>query len=615
MNRRERRSEARQARKAPDGSGAATPAALYRAGLVHIRAGRLIEAQVCCQKALAVEPDDADATFLMGLVSLESGQSDHALEWFSRAIGRQPKAEYVSSLGIALQRLGRLEEASKTFEKVVELKPDYVQGWSSLADVLFELKRTDMALLTYRHVLKLNPRDGDAMLRCGSILRNLQRFEEALSDFNRCDELHPGHPLVLEERGLVLWRLKRFEEALLDQRRAHALRPGSPEICNSIGASLQGLRRDEEALPWFDKAIALRPGFVMAWINKALSLIQLRRLDQAIAICLEVRKIDPGNADAELNLSLLHLMTGNFEAGWAEREARWNGPMRPGSYPKFSKPMWLGEVSVEGKTVLVQEDEGLGDTIQFVRYVPMLAARGARVILVVRDSVYPLLAGLQGVAQCFPKSVQSLPAFDLHCPICSLPRAFGTRLDTIPSAIAYLPDPPGGSVRAWESRIGPRRKLRVGLVWSGNPEHDNDHNRSIPLRTLARILDVDATFVSLQKDPRPADKAVLEQTDIIDLTSDLTDFAETAALVNCLDLVITVDTSVAHLAGALGRPTWTLLPYIPDYRWLLDRDDSPWYPTMRLFRQTDTREYGSVLERIRNELRELVAKFPQPASR
>src|SRR5665213_2061573 len=300
MNRRERRSAARQARRAPDGSGAATPAALFRAGLVHIRAGRLVEAQVCCQKILAVEPDDADATFLMSLVSLEAGQSDHAVEWFSRAIGRQPKVEYVSSLGIALRRLGRLEEASKAFEKVVQLKPDDVQGWNSLADVLFELKRTDMALLTYRHVLKLDPRHGDAILRCGSILRNLQRFEEALSEFNRCDELHPGHPLVLEERGLVLWRLKRFEEALLDQRRAHALRPGSPEICNSIGASLQGLRRDEEALPWFDKAIGLKPGFVIAWINKALSLIQLRRLDQAIAICLEVRKIDP-------DLSLIHI--------------------------------------------------------------------------------------------------------------------------------------------------------------------------------------------------------------------------------------------------------------------------------------------------------------------
>jgi tetratricopeptide (TPR) repeat protein len=613
MNRRERRSVARKAQKASDGSGAATPAALCRAGLVHLQAGRLIEAQLCCQKALAIAPDDADASYLMGLVSLEAGQADHAVEWFARAIGQQPKVEYVSSLGAALRALGRLEEASKAFDKAVRLKPDDVQGWNNLAGVLFELQRMDIALLTYRHVLKLNPRDGDAALRCGFILRNLQRLEEALSCFDRCDELHPGNAVVLEERGLVLWGLKRFEEALVDQRRAHALRPGSPEICNSIGASLHGLRRDEEALPWFDKAIGLKPDFVTALINKALSLTQLRRLDEAVTVFLDVKAIDPDNADAELNLSLLHLMTGNFEAGWAEREARWNGPMRPASYPKFSEPIWLGDVSVEGKTVLVQEDEGLGDTVQFVRYLPMLAARGARVILVVRDSVYPLLSGLSGVSQCFPKSVRSLPAFDLHCPICSLPRAFGTRLDTIPSAIPYLPALSDSRVQAWEGRIGPRRTLRVGLVWSGNPEHDNDHNRSIPLRTLARILDVGATFVSVQKDPRPDDKAVLEQTDMIDLTSYFTDFAETAALISCLDLVITVDTSVAHLAGALGRPTWTLLPYIPDYRWLLDRDDSPWYPTMRLFRQTDTREYGSVLERIRNELRTLVAEFPQTA--
>jgi hypothetical protein len=204
-------------------------------------------------------------------------------------------------------------------------------------------------------------------------------------------------------------------------------------------------------------------------------------------------------------------------------------------------------------------------------------------------------------------AVSTLPAFELHCPISSLPLAFGTRLDTIPSAISYLPSPASSRVQAWEDRLGARTKLRVGLVWSGSPIHANDHNRSIPLRTFSRILDVDATFVSLQKDVRPDDKALLEQTDIIDLTADLTDFAETAALASCLDLVITVDTSVAHLAGALGQPTWILLPYTPDYRWMLDRDDSPWYPTVRLFRQTEARDYASVFDRVRSELLALIS--------
>jgi hypothetical protein len=240
----------------------------------------------------------------------------------------------------------------------------------------------------------------------------------------------------------------------------------------------------------------------------------------------------------------------------------------------------------------------------------MVAALGARVILVVEDAVFPLLSGVTGVSQCVPKSVGMLPAFDTYCPMSSLPLAFGTRLETIPSSTPYLPAPAESRLQAWEHRLGPHDRLRVGLVWSGNPKHHNDYNRSIPLRMLARVLDVDATFVSLQMDPRPDDKPILlEQSEIIDLTAHFTDFAETAALVSCLDLVITVDTSVAHLAGALGRPTWVLLPYLPDWRWLLDRDDSPWYPSVRLCRQAKTREYEGVLDRVRDELRARTVAF------
>ena len=217
--------------------------------------------------------------------------------------------------------------------------------------------------------------------------------------------------------------------------------------------------------------------------------------------------------------------------------------------------------------------------------------------------------GLPGVSECLPLPGGPLPAFDLHCPLSSLPLALKTRLDNIPSAISYLPLPAEARVRAWEARLGSHDKLRVGLVWSGNPAHGNDRNRSIPLRRLSRILDVDATFVSLQKNPKASDQAtLLEHTDIIDLTADLGDFSDTAALVSCLDLVITVDTSVAHLSAALGRPTWILLPYTPYYRWLLDRDDSLWYPTARLFRQSATRDYAEVLDRVRDELAALVAE-------
>jgi tetratricopeptide (TPR) repeat protein len=617
MNRRHRRVVAGkpQANQAnPNGPGASTAAACYEAGLGHLRAGRFLDAQICCQQALAADSDHADSLHLMGLLSSEARQYDLAVEWIARAIRQQPRAEYLSSLGTTLRQQGRLDDALKALDKAVQFKPEDAGLWINLGTVLVDLGRSNEALLAFQHVLRLDPAHWDAAYRCGFLLHGLGRGAEALSHLDLSDRLRPDQAMILETRAIVLHRLGRSEEALADNRRAHALNPGNANICNNIGAILQSFGRDQEALPWFDKALALRPNHLIACTNKASSLQQFHRFDEAIAIYRHMKTIDPNCAQADWDLALLHMLTGHFEAGWAGREARWKA--HSVIYPNVSQPMWLGEQSLEGKTILICSDEGLGDAIQFARYVPMVAARGARVILMVDDAAYPLLSSLSGVAQCFPKSASTLPAFDMHCAMSSLPLAFGTRLDTIPSDTSYLPAPAASRVQAWQDRLkdrlDPHNKLRVGLVWSGNPNHSNDHNRSVPLRTLSRLLDVDATFISLQKDARPDDKAVLrERNDIIDLTADLTDFNETAALLSCLDLVITVDTSVAHLAGAMGCPTWILLPYTPDYRWLLGRDDSPWYPTVRLFRQTETRDYGEVVDRVRSALIGLVAERKQ----
>ena len=604
MNRRDRRAGAQKRQANSNGPGATTPAALYQAGLGHMRAGRYLDAQLCCQQALATDGNHAESLHLMGVLSVQAEQYDHAVDWIVRAIRQAPKAEYLLSLGISLQKLGRLDEALKALDKAAQLKPDDTDVWINLGNVLAELERPGDALLAFQHVLKLDPRHWDAAYRCGFVLQGQGRLEEAVSYFDLSDRLQPNHAVILEMRAMALQGLKRLEQALADNRRAHTLNPDNADTCSNIGAVLQSLGRDKEALPWFDRALELRPNFVGAFINKASSLQQHHRFDEVFAIYRHMKTIDSGAAQGEWNLSLLHMLHGNFEAGWLGREARWK--VYSVVYPKVSEPLWLGEGSVEGKTILVCADEGLGDSIQFARYVPMLAARGARVILAVNDALHPLLSALPGVAQIFPKSASGVPAFDMHCPMSSLPLAFGTRLDTIPSDISYLPAPAASRVQAWEDRLGPRNRLRVGLVWSGNPNHGNDHNRSIPLRTLSRILDVDATFVSLQKDVRPDDKPAPDQP-IVDLTAHLTDFGETAALIGCLDLVITVDTSVAHLAGALGCPTWILLPYMPDYRWLLDRDDSPWYPTVRLFRQTEARDYATVIDRVRSELLALIS--------
>lgn len=745
MNRRERRVSARKSHKASKGAGAAEM--LCSEALAHLQAGRLIEAQLCCQKALEVQPGHADSLYLMGRVALEAGQNDHAAEWLSRACAAGSRVDYASSLGVALQRLGRHADALHAFEKAVELKPDDVQNWKNLANVLFELRSTDEALLVYRKVLELDRRDWDAACRLGYLHHQLGQLDDALACLGLCDALRPNHASTLHMRSVFLLGLKRYEQAIAEGMRAHQLAPTNVDTCNNIGSALTALDRHDEALPWYDRALSLQPSLDAALYNKAFTLGKLRRLDEAMAIhdrlkakggadstvtdlnlayllfgfgrcedaraaldvCLESRPndvaalqlravclralrqpelsiadserahqldpgnagicnnigavlhevgryqealswfekaiglqpdyaeaftnlaqaqhqlhrldeavesydrarcIDPENAIAALGTAHISLLRGNFAAGWAGREARWRVPGLPIVYPRSSQPMWLGEGDIAGKTILIYADEGIGDAIQHARYLPMVAARGAHVILAVHPALVPLLSGLEGVSRCIANnSTDAMPAFDLFCPMLSLPLAFGTQLDTIPAAIPYLPAPSDDRVRAWNERLPSHDRLRVGLVWSGNPDHHNDRSRSIPLHELARLLDVDATFVSLQKDLRPNDQTILDQGGIVDLTAALTDFGETAALLANLDLVISADTSVTHVAGALGRPAWLLLPHTPDYRWLLEREDSPWYPTLRLFRQSERRDWAEVLDRVRSELIAKSASF------
>jgi len=441
----------------------------------------------------------------------------------------------------------------------------------------------------------------------GQALFGLGRYAEALDCFDEFERLNPHVAPLYQTRGLCLQRLGRFADAQADFERSIALNPGEAETHKNLGTLHARLGRLEQAFASFDRAFALRPNFSAALNEKARALWSLQLLDEAFATFHRSLAVDPGNADTIWNLALLQMLTGDFERGWLGREARWRAPSLGLAQRGFSQPLWLGDQPIDGKTILLHADEALGDSIQFARYAPMVAALGARVILEIRPAVRQLLAGVSGVAHCVDRSSTPSLAFDLHCPLGSLPLAFGTRLDTIPLAQSYLPAPAAVQVKAWEQRLDdrldPRTRLRVGLVWSGDPGHKNDHNRSIALRTLAPLLDCEVQFVSLQKGIRDEDRAFLvERTDIIDLTEQLTDFSDTAALVSCLDLVISVDTSVVHLAGALGAPVWTMLPFNPDWRWLLHRDDSPWYRSMRLFRQPARGDWTSVVDQVRSAL-------------
>ncbi|MBV9461495.1 MAG: tetratricopeptide repeat protein [Bradyrhizobium sp.] len=600
MNRQEHREAA--------ASDQAKASALYEAALQHMKAGRSLDGQLCCQRALVVDPNHAGTLHLMALLFLQHQQYDHALEWVARALRQEAKPAYFLSLGTILQLQGRHDEALRVVNQAIELTPDNADLWMLRGSALVNLKRPADALPSFRQVLKFDPQHWGAARQCGIILQSQGLIEESLAYLSLCNALRPNDVPTLLMCAALLNTQKRFEEALTLCRRAHAFEPINAAICDKIGIVLRALRKDEEALQWFDKALALQPNFRDALQNRAAALTKLHRFHEAFGTYERLKIADPNDALAELGIAHLHLLTGNFAAGWTGREARWKIAR---SYPHFSQPMWLGNEPLQDKTILVAADEGLGDTIQFVRYAPALAKLGARIVLVVQDSLYPLLSHLPDVSQCIPLSrAGDLPAFDFHCPLMSLPLAFRTRLDTIPSARSYLSVPDQHSVRTWKERLGPHDRLRVGLAWSGNPNHLDDHNRSIPLRTFSGMLGANAAYISLQRDPNSEDKAaLLELPAVIDLTGHFADFVETAALINCLDLVITVDTSVAHLAAALGCPTWMLLSYTPDYRWLLDRDDSPWYPTMRLFRQDETRQWPEVIDRVRRELEMHAALF------
>lgn len=621
-----------------------TPEAFCAAALRLLQSGELAAAELSCREALTLDAGHADALHAMGLVSFAFKRYDLAIEWFARAITQNPTvADYFSDLGraleqrdrfdeaircydralqvdasavdnwrrlaVLLQQRGRLSEAAQACDRLLQLTPEDAESWHRLGNVLKADGRGDEAALSFGQALKFRPNDIEAANKAGLIHFDAQRYDDAIVCFDQSLTLRSEQAGVHCLKGISLRRLRRYGEALVSGERAQALAPHDADIANSLGCILQSLGRHDDAIAMFDRAIAARPDFPDFHNHRGSSLAELHRFDQAFASFDRAIELKSDFADAHWNAALFKLLVGDFAAGWAARE--WGRKCRAVGFVErtFDAPLWRADAPLADRTILLHSDEGLGDTIQFSRYASMVAAQGARVLLEVDPLLQPLLSGVDGVAQCLPRGATELPEIDYHCPLSSLPLAFATDLATIPAAPSYIPAPSRERQQQWESRLGARDKLRVGLVWSGNPAHLNDHNRSVPFSLLTPLLDADACFVSLQKDPRPADTTLLAARDnIVNLTADISDFVDTAALIACLDLVITVDTSVAHLAGALGCPTWVMLPYTPDYRWLLDRDDSPWYPTMRLFRQDAGRDYRPVIERISRALGNLIAE-------
>jgi Tfp pilus assembly protein PilF len=447
----------------------------------------------------------------------------------------------------------------------------------------------------------LRPNYPQAYCNRGRALQGLGRLEDAVESYGRAIALRPDHASAYTNRGAILARLERFAEALESYDRAIALLPDHPGLHANRGNALQRLKRFDEAIAGYDTAIALKPDYPDAYNGRGIALEELGRFDEAMASFDRALELHPDYAEPSLQKAALHLRKGQFDIGWRYYEAR-KRRREPEGSRGFGKPLWSGETSIAGKTILIHWEQGFGDVIQFSRYVRLLEGVGARVLFAPQRELKTLMRGLDAEARIVDVDADAL-LFDCHCPLMSLPRVFRTDMETIPSAGHLSADEE--KVAFWRERLGRKTRPRVGIVWTGNVHPDR--RRSIELEQFARLFDPRFEFVSLQKKVTDAERAVLDRAGVLHLGDAFVDFSDTAAACVLMDRVVSIDTAVAHLAGALGVPVWVLLPWLADWRWLLDRDDSPWYPTMRLFRQTTRGDWDAVLRRVELELHALSA--------
>ena len=537
-------------------------AALQEALALH-RQGQLAAAEKNYARILKSFPDQFDALHLLGLVKLQGGKAGEAQRLITAALGIDPAStDALTNLGLTLAALKRPAEALAHFDKALVLDPDHFEALANRGNILLDLDRAEEALICFVRVLAREPRHLPARVNRGNALLALGRAEAAIKEYDEALAIAPNDAKALMNRASALFRVGRYEESIAGYDRLLLLMPLHAEALSARGQALQATGRHRDALASYASAIGAHKDFAHAHFNLALALLTLEE----------------------------------YRGGFAQYEWRWK---RAGiARRSHGKPLWLGEYPLGRKTILLHAEQGLGDTIQFARYAPLLAQGGATVVLEVQAELKALVSGLAGV-RVFARG-ETLPAFDVHCPLGSLPLAFKTTLTTVPAAIPYL-RASEERVATWRPRLEALPGRRVALAWAGNPNHINDRNRSIALARLAPLLSAPGvSIVGIQRDVPESDRAAL--AGLTHLGEELADFQDTAAVIALCDLVVTVDTSVAHLAGAMGRPLRVLLPFWPDWRWTLDRERSPWYPDARLFRQGADGDWTPVILRLVAEI-------------
>ncbi len=627
----------------PAASPALTPQAidnLVDQAIAALESGLLDQAKSHFQTVLQHDPDQFDSLHLLGVIAMRQGDLPKAIELISQAVGiYQDVPEAYTNLGIACMEAKKPEQAVAHFDQAIALEPGNPELHFAKGNALMALQRVAEAVACFSQTLTLQPGHVAALINRGYALATLQRQTEAIADYDRAIALQPKRvtawtgkadalmalkrydqalaqydwALSLQSdqfqtwthRGNALLKLKRPLEAITSHERALKLAPQNPVVLTNLAGALREAERWEEALARCDQALAIDPQLAGAHMNRGSVLMDMGRLGPAREAFVQVIALQPHNADAHWGQGWCDMLMGDWDRGLPQLEWRWQKESFTSKPRSFTQPMWLGDADLNGRTILLHAEQGLGDTIQFCRYAPLLIEQGARVLLEVQPTLKTLMGTLHPAIQVLGRDEGPLPAFDFHCPLMSLPLAFKTTPDTVPASAPYLRAAPE-QVQKWAQRLGPRTQPRIGLVWSGNAAHSNDHNRSIPLATVMAALpkgENSPQYVCLQKDIRDSDLATLKAHPNITLLTDaLQTMDGTAALIELMEQVISVDTSIAHLAGALGKPTSILLSKMPDWRWLMGRDDSPWYGAARLYRQTIWGQWTEPLQQVAHGL-------------
>jgi tetratricopeptide (TPR) repeat protein len=564
--------------------------------------GNYREAERLYRTILEQNPRHSDALHLLGVLAHEAGQIDIAIQLIRAAIEIQPAvASYHNNLANVLEKANRRDEAQASYQQAIALHPQYADAHYNLGLSYYLQGELHPSIASFRRAIECNAQLPTAWNNLGVALMDLKHYPQAVTCLQTAIKISPDYTDAHLNLGNALQKMGKNAEAAASIHQALKLKPDHEKAWNTLGVIFDGLD-DPGAIDCFRMALKYNPFYPEAMSNLGRMLTFTNQEEEGFALLRKAIELRANYGDANWNLALALLLHGKYKEGWQKHEWRWKIDGFPSPKRNFPQPQWQGE-DIRGKRLLLHAEQGFGDTIQFSRFLPMVAASGAHIFLEVREPLRRLMTGIPGIAEVLLYGDQ-LPDFDLHCPLMSLPFVFGTTLDTIPPPIQF----PCLAEDTANANTDSQLPLRIGLVWAGNPSHGLDRRRSMPLQSLIRLKDVPHTsFFCVFKGPATAQIADgASQFQVVDLCSDAKDFVDTAERIASLDLVISVDTAVAHLAASLGKPAWLLISSTPDWRWLCDRHDSPWYPSVRIFRQSIPGDWAGVVEHVAKELASLV---------